>query len=106
MAKQIVSIKLPMSTMSAVTLKRTLRIYESIRRSRSTAYFSVNGKTFSINNLPETISFLTTINTKEILLVIEGEDAENIYDQILESIELSKENARENPGLHRQDSRL
>ncbi|RYM05107.1 hypothetical protein EWH99_07555 [Sporolactobacillus sp. THM7-7] len=101
MAKQIVSIKLPMKTASTLKLKRTLRLYESIKKSRSTAYFSVNGKTFSIDDLPKTISFLASVRKKEILLVLEGEDAEKVHRRIAESIELSKENARENPGLHR-----
>lgn len=103
MAKQIVSIKVPIKSMSALTLKHALRLYETIKKSRSTAYFSVNGKTFSMKDLPQTITFLSSIRKKEILLVIEGEDAEDLYRRILGSIKRSKENARENPGLYRQN---
>lgn len=102
MAKQIVSIKVPIKSVSALTLKRALRLYETIKKSRSTAYFSVNGMTFSINDLPKTIHFLSSVQKKEVLLVIEGEDAEGLHRKILDSINLSRENARENPGLYRK----
>ncbi|MDD9148539.1 MULTISPECIES: hypothetical protein [unclassified Sporolactobacillus] len=103
MAKQIVSIKVPIKSVSALTLKRALRLYETIKKSRSTAYFSANEKTFCINDLPETIKFLSSLQGKEILLIIEGEDADALYRRILDSIKLLRENARENPGLYRQE---
>ncbi|WP_100488200.1 hypothetical protein [Sporolactobacillus pectinivorans] len=103
MAKQIVSIKVPLKSMSTLTLKRALRLYETIKKSHCTAYFSIDGTTFSINEMPKTLSFLTEIRKKEILLVIEGEKAEQLYQQIKDSIQISKENARENPGLYRQN---
>lgn len=103
MAKQIASIKIPLKTMSTLTLKKTLRLYETVKKGQCTAYFSIDGKTFSLDNLPETLSLLTTIRRREILLVIEGENAEHLYKQIKGSIQIAKENARENPGLYRQN---
>lgn len=102
MEKQIISIKVPMKSMSTLSLKRALRLYKTIKKSQCTAYFSIDSQTFSINELPKTIDFLSGMKKKEILLVIEGEDAENLYHKIKGSIQISKENARENPGLYRQ----
>ncbi|TGA96186.1 hypothetical protein E4665_16445 [Sporolactobacillus shoreae] len=103
MTKQIVSIKVPLKSMNTLTLKRALRLYETIKKSHCTAYFSIDGKTFSVRELPKTLSFLSSIRTKEVLLVIEGENAEALNQQIKGSIQTLKENARENPGLYRQN---
>lgn len=104
MARQIVSVKLPAKMMGGMKLRRALRLYESIRESRSTAYFSLGKKTVPLDDLPKTWSALNSVRSKEILLVIEGEDAEAVQRKIIDFIEQSKENARENPGLRRQDS--
>jgi hypothetical protein len=89
--------------MSALTLRHALRLYEIIRKSECTAYFSSGDKTISINDLPKTIRDLSMIKSKEILLVIEGENADLLYQKIKGSIKISEENARENPGLYRQE---
>jgi hypothetical protein len=103
MAKQIVSIKIPFRSMSTLTLKKALRLYEKIKKGQCTAYFSIEGKTLPLNNLSEALSVLSQIHGKEVLLVIEGENAEHLYRQIKGSIQIAKENARENPGLYRQN---
>ncbi len=89
--------------MSTLTLKRALRLYEKIKKGQCTAYFSIEGRMLPLNNLPETLSLLSQIHRKEVLLVIEGENAEHLYRQIKGSIQIARENARENPGLYRQN---
>lgn len=89
--------------MTALTLKRTLRLYETIKKSRCTAYFTIDDKTVNIDEIPRTLTALTRLNKKEMLLVLEGEDAEKLYRQIKESMRIAKENAKENPGLYRQN---
>ncbi|MCO7176686.1 hypothetical protein ACFP7A_08850 [Sporolactobacillus kofuensis] len=101
MAKQIASIKIPLTSSGGLTLKRAIRLYERIRKCSCKAYFSDNGTTFPIESLTQTITYLSTINKKEILLVLEGEDARVLHQKIMESIQLVQENARENPGLYR-----
>lgn len=89
--------------MSTLTLKKALRLYQRVKKGQCTAYFSIEGKTFPLDNLQETLSLLSEIRRKEVLLVIEGENAEHLYRQIKGSIQIAKENARENPGLYRQN---
>ncbi|EST11633.1 hypothetical protein [Sporolactobacillus laevolacticus] len=101
MAKQIASIKVPLTSSGGLTLKRAIRLYERIKKCRCKAYFSDNGSTFPIKSLPQTITFLSTVKKKEILLVLEGEDAISLHQKIMESIQLAQQNARENPGLYR-----
>lgn len=99
--KQIVSIKIPANLL---TFRRVLRLYERIQKSRSTAYLSVNKKTLPFNSLPKAIPFLLALKEKEVLLVIEGEDAWHLQHQIINAIRLAEENERINTGLHRVKS--
>jgi phosphotransferase system HPr-like phosphotransfer protein len=101
MAKQIVSIKIPLTFSGGFTLRRVIRLFETIRKCRCKAYFSNNGSTYPIKNLPQTVTYLSSVKAKEILLVLEGEDAEPLHQKIMASIQNAQENARENPGLYR-----
>ncbi|MCL1631912.1 hypothetical protein M3N64_08100 [Sporolactobacillus sp. CPB3-1] len=101
MAKQIVSVKIPLSMTGGMTLKRMFRLFETIRRCRCKAFFSNDGSIFPIRNLSQTMKYLSEVQTKEILLVLEGEDAKDLHRKIMETIQLAQENARENPGLYR-----
>ncbi|MFT8316938.1 MAG: hypothetical protein ABF651_01550 [Sporolactobacillus sp.] len=102
MAKEIASIKMPMYSMNGPNLRRTLRFYEMIKKSHCTAYFSIDGKTYSVKELPKALTLLSSLKKKEILVVIEGEGAERLHQQLLTALRVVEENARENPGLYRQ----
>ncbi|MCQ2010008.1 hypothetical protein NOM01_08295 [Sporolactobacillus sp. STSJ-5] len=101
MEKQIVSIKIPLTPGGGITLKRAIRLFETIRKCRCKAYFSNNGSTFPMKYLPQTMTYLSSVQKKEILLVLEGEDAQSLHQKIMDTIQLARENARVNPGLYR-----
>ncbi|MCO7126805.1 hypothetical protein NIE88_13620 [Sporolactobacillus shoreicorticis] len=101
MAKQIVSIKVPLTPGGGMTLKRAIRLFEFIRKSRCKAYFSNDGSTFPIEKLPQTITYLSSVQKKEVLLVLEGEEAQLLQQKIMDSILTAQKNARENLGLYR-----
>lgn len=101
MAKQIVSIKVPLTFSGGLTLRRVIRLFETLKKCRCKAYFSNNGSTFPIMNLPQTVTYLSSVKAREVLLVLEGEDAEALHQKIVASIQKAQENARENPGLYR-----
>ncbi|GAY77480.1 hypothetical protein NBRC111894_3034 [Sporolactobacillus inulinus] len=47
------------------------------------------------------MAYLSSIHKKELLLVLEGEEAQVLHQKLLEEIQLAEENARENPGRYR-----
>lgn len=102
MAKEIASIKIPMHSMNGPNLRRTLRLYETIKKSHCTAYFTIDGSTYSVKELPKVLTSLISLRKKEILIVIEGEGAERLHRKLQTALHVSEENARENPGLYRQ----
>lgn len=102
MAKQIVSIKMPMLTMNGPNLRRTLRLYESIKKSQCSAYFTIDGRTYTVEELPRALPSLAALRKKEILVVLEGEGADALHQRLMTELRVSEENARENPGLYRE----
>ncbi|WP_139693340.1 hypothetical protein [Sporolactobacillus terrae] len=101
MAKKFASIKIPLTSPGGINLRRIIRLFEVLKKSRCRAYFSESGSTFPIKSLPQTMAYLSSIHKKELLLVLEGEEARVLHQRLLEEIQLAEENARENPGRYR-----
>ncbi|MFT8362437.1 MAG: hypothetical protein ABF586_05495 [Sporolactobacillus sp.] len=102
MTKQITSIKLPMHTMNGPNLRRLLRLYERIKKSNCSAYFTIDGRTYTVEQLLSNLSSLIVLRRKEVFIVLEGEEAGRLHHQLINDLRIAEENARENPGLYRE----